>query len=283
MKNTVIPLEIEPFKLSTFTIKQMMKKIALITTILTFIGVFKSNAQLSGHMSDGSAAVGFHAGFVALKNGNSTYELGRKHGAYFGLGMDIGYTNYSAGKLRYQLEMKWTMDLFHKGIEFFNETALDARLDFTGFTWNKLGVNIIGTDNFCVAIGGSFSDYVVDIPLYANEEGGFFAGKRWEEPSGWNWTAGPCLFVDYGIGDFAFNFITSYDFTYFTPVITQDYEDFTQKIDGYTPPHFMYFDLAVNHESGVYMSFNRTMMFDKGTIGNNISRGEFKFGWKWWI
>ena len=267
-----------------FTSKTDKMKSLRLLPLLLILNTWKSNAQLSGHISNGSTAIGFHAGFVALKHKNNAFEIGQKHGPYFGFsGIDIAHTNYDSWTFRYNLEMKWTMDLFHKGVEFFKGTALDARVDFTGFTWHKLGVNVFSTDNFCVGIGGSFSDYIVDIPIFANENGDFFEGQRWQEPSGWNWTAGPCLFLDYGIGDFAFNFIGSYDLTYFTPKITQDYEDLTVQIDGYEKPHFMYFDFAVNHESGVYMSFNRTLMIDNGLLENNVSRGEFKFGWRWWI
>lgn len=257
---------------------------------LKFLGLvmflFFSNsmqAQLSSHNSNGSSALGFHAGFVSLKHANSTFDIGRKHGPYFGLGIDIGYTNYEVGKIRYQLELKWTMDLFHKAIEFFKGTALDARVDLTGITWHKLGVNIFATDNICFALGGSFADYIVDVPRFVNEDGNFNESFTWQEPSGWNWTAGPCLFVDYGLSDFVFTFIGSYDFTYFTPIITQAYEDRTDKIEGYKPPHFMYLDLSVNHETGVYISLNRTLLLDKGELSNKISRAEIKFGWKWWI
>lgn len=260
-----------------------MVKFRLLVPILFFFYSNNVNSQLSGHYSDDSRFVGFHGGFVSLKNNNNAFEIGRKHGPYFGLGIDVGHTSYSAGDFRYHLELKWTMDLFHKSVEFFKETALDVRLDLTGFTWNKLGVNVFATDNFCIGIGGSFADYIVDIPKYANENGNFIGGTRWQEPSGWNWTAGPCLFLDYGIGDFAFNFIGSYDFTYFTPKISNDYESYVQRIDGYERPRFMYFDLSANHDSGIYVSFNRTLMKDRGLLNNNVSRGELKFGWKWWI
>ncbi len=246
---------------------------------------FSSRGQLSGHVSDEAWGVGFHTGFVTIKNDKLLYPEGRKEGPYWGglFGVDLSYSTYQPGGIRWQLEAKWTLDLFHKAIELFQGTGTDPRIDFTGFTWHKLGVNVFANDNLCIAVGGSFADYIVDIPKYANDQGDFFAGTTWQEPSGWNWTAGPCLFADYGVGDFAINFIGSYDFTYLTPKVTDDYEALTDKIDGYKTPNFMYLDLSVKHESGVYMSLNRTMMIDNGSLGNNMSRGEIKLGWKWWL
>lgn len=261
----------------------MISRLKFISAGLALFCSVSIKAQLSDHISNGTKFLGFHAGFVSINHPNSTFEIGEKHGTYFGLGFDFGHSNYTAGEFRYHLEMKWTVDLFNKAAEFFDETALDARIDLTGFTWHKLGFNILATDNFCFGLGGSFADYIVDVPLFADEDGNFFEGIRWQEPSGWNWTAGPCLFLDYGIGDFAINFIGSYDFTYYTPKITDDYEAQVQRIDGYKNPSFLYFDLVINHESGVYISYNNTQMQDNGTLENDVSRSEIKLGWKWWL
>ncbi len=260
-----------------------MNRLKTISTLLFLVLTFGVKAQLSGHLSDDATYVGYHFGFTTINHPTSTFEVGEKHGAYFGLGMDVGHTDYTPGALRYHLEMKWTLDIFNKGMEFFDETALDARIDLTGFTWHKIGINVFASDNFCFGLGGSFADYIVDVPLFADEEGNFFEGIRWQEPSGWNWTAGPCIFLDYGIGDFVLNFIGSYDFTYYTPKITDDYEALTQKIDGYKNPSFVYFDFVINHDSGVYLSYNSTQMQDNGTLGNDVSRSEVKLGWKWWL
>ncbi len=259
----------------------MIKKTCIV--VIAIFTVQSANSQLSTHIANGAWAPGFHIGFGTIKNNQLTYVEGRKHGPYFGVGVDLAYSTFEAGEIRYYLDAKWTMDLVHKGVELFKGTGTDARIDFTGFTWHKLGINVFATDNLCIGVGGSFADYIIDIPLYANNNGDFFAGITWQEPSGWNWTAGPCFFADYGIGDFAASLTTSYDFTYLTPKITDDYEALTDKIDGYKPPHFMYFDLTINHETGVYLSINRTTMIDKGDLGNNMSRGEIKMGWRWWL
>ena len=257
----------------------------LLLTILAVSVSLISQGQLSNHISNYGWGVGFHTGMVTIKNDKLLYPEGQKIGPYWGgiLGLDVSYGTYEPGEVRYQLEAKWTLDLFHKAGELFKGTGTDARIDFTGFTWHKVGINVIGTDNMCVAVGISFADYIVDIPNYINDQGNFPGGSKWQEPSGWNWTAGPCLFADYGVGDYAIGFIGSYDFTYLTPKITDDYEALTDKIEGYKPPNFMYLDLTVKHESGVYLSLNRTMMIDKGSLGNNVSRGEMKLGWKWWL
>jgi len=238
-----------------------------------------SIAQLSNLYLADTWSVGFNLGVSSIKNKALLFEDGQRVGPYLGVGMDLAYQTYDPWMVRYKLEAKWVNDLGYKGIELIRGTGTDPRLDFTGFTWHKIGLNVFATDNICVALGGSFADYIVDIPQWT-ENGTYWAGEIWQEPSGWHWTAGPCVFVDYGIGDFAVSLTSSYDIRYFHPIVTNDYEDLVNAIEGYTAPGFLYTDISINHDSGFYCGFDKIRLVDNGEVGNKMSRTNLRFGWR---
>lgn len=238
------------------------------------------SAQLPDHNVTSQGMVGFTVGLSTIKSNETLYPQAAKEGAYFGIGVDFSYYNFEPFTLRYHLKMKWAHDLFHKAGELFEGTGTDPRIDFTGFTWHKVGLNLFATDNVCVGLGGSFADYIIDIPLYANSNGDYFEGITWQEPSGWHWTAGPCLFADAGFGGFALSFIASYDISYLQPKVTDDYESLTAKIPGYKKPHFLFWDLTLNHESGFFAGFDRVSLIDNGVNSNKMSRAEFHLGYR---
>ncbi len=257
-----------------------MKKYTVLLLILA-ISKFGS-AQLSDHNTNDSWFIGASLNVVTLKNGAGLNDKASKIGPYIGIGGQIYHDSYEPFGFRYHLDMKWVPDLGFKAVELFREVGTDLRLDFTGFTSHKVGLNLISTDVVCFGLGGSFSDYIVDIP-HTDESGTVTTIYNWKEPSGWHWTAGPTIFLDGGFGGFTLNLISSYELSYFQPIVTNDYEALTEKIENYEKPAFLKFDLTINHESGVYFSYDKTVMIDRGVNANKVSRGDFQIGYKFWI
>lgn len=257
----------------------MGTRLCLIFLALSCFCCKHASSQLWNHNVTQQTMAGFSLAMVNLDCPQMAYADGRHVGSYLGINLDVSYYNFEQWGLRYYLDMKWVTDLSFKAVEFFREEALDARIDFSSMTWHKVGLNVFATDRLCVGVGASFADYIVDLPDW-NEDGNFPNERWWQEPSGWWWTAGPALFVDAGVGDFAISLTTSLDIPYLHPKITDDYEANITRIEGYADPRFFYFDLTVNHESGLFMSFDRTTMNDKGTHGIKLKRGDFQFGYR---
>jgi len=121
---------------------------------------------------------------------------------------------------------------------------------------------------------------VVDLPKFTPYINKVNQEIRYEEPSGWHFTAGPSLFLDYGIGDFIINSNSSYNFSFYHDLINTRYENGIDKIEDYKAPHFFNTLLQVRHAgTGFYISFEHTRMLDNGTIGSNISRNDIALGW----
>ena len=256
-----------------------MKKAIIFLFTLHSFSVFP---QLDLHDSNQEFRCGININLATLTDRALAFETGQKVGPYFGLGLDFAYANYEQWGVKYLLEMKWTNDLFYKGIEFFRDGigAISPRLDLSGFTWHKVGINILANDRFCIGIGGSFSDYIIDIPGW-NENGDFpNSGLSWVDPSGWYWTAGPCAFFDFGIGDWAINIISSYEISYLHPKITDDYEANVFSTNDYPFPVFFYTDITINHDWGLYLSYDLLKTIDKGNLSHNVSRNDLQVGWR---
>lgn len=257
------------------------------TIIITaFLCVFCQNAfsQLSSHRTNEDWFWGLGLNRVTLNNKNMVVPPNAYKGdkfSYFGIHMMFSHDSYEHWGFRYQLDMKWFPDLSFKAAELFKGTGTTPRLDFSGITNHKIGINVFGSDHLAVGIGGSFCDYIVDIPNWKSTPNFNPGGFTWQEPSGWHWTAGPALFLDGGIGDFTANLILSYDISYLRPKITDGYEENVDKQPGgYPSVGFLYFDITINHESGLYISYDRTSLIDKGINANKFSRGDLQLGYK---
>ena len=261
----------------------MKNSILVIITLLFFYGS-NLTAQLSSHRTNEDWFWDAGINFVTLSNKQLVVPQNAYKGdkfSYFGVHMMFSHDSYEQWGFRYHLDMKWFPDLSFKAVELFKETGTTARIDFSGITSHKIGVNVFGSDNLAVGLGGSFCDYIVDIPNWKSTTNFNQGGYTWQEPSGWHWTAGPALFVDGGLADFAVNVIMSYDISYLRPKITDEYEANVDKYPGgYPRVGFMYFDITINHQSGLYLSYDRTSLIDKGVNNNKLRRGDFQFGYK---
>lgn len=254
-------------------------KFLLLLTCCTVLGLGKADAQLAFHNVNQNAMAGFSLTLTDLDCPKMVYPDGRHVGSYVGVNVDISYYNFDQWGLRYNLDMKWMTDLTLKAAELFRGDGLDARIDFSGLLWNKVGLNVFATDRFCIGVGASAADYIIDLPDW-NADGNFPNELPWQEPSGWYWAAGPALFLDAGVGDFAVSMTTSLDIPYWHPKVTDDYEANISVIEDYPAPRFFCFDLTVNHESGMFFSYDRTTMTDKGVHGLKMTRGDFQLGYR---
>lgn len=259
-----------------------------IFTLIFGISLFSLNtqAQFSTFTHTDETLYGFNFTVTSMKNPSLLYVEGQKVGPYVGIGVDITRYSYEPWKLRYQLEMKWITDLGFKAYEFFT-TGLNAkdtaRLDFSGLVWFNMGTNLYSTEHFNIGIGGNFSDCVLDIPNFTfngNSINGQTLDIGWQEPSGWHWTAGPTLFADACVGSFAFTLTSSYNFSFWNPIINNAYEERIDQIEGYPPPQFWFLDITANHKSGFYVSFDITKVIDTGINQNKISRNDLQIGWR---
>lgn len=260
---------------------QRMKKI--LSVFICLFGLNSSFAQLSMHSANESWALGLNLSRINVSDKIIGFDAKEKK-AFWGVGGEVSYNNFEQWGVRYALDVKWFPDLGHKAFELFRGEGLDPRLEFSGFTWHKLGVNFIATDFFTLGAGLSAADYIIDIHKWNSDTHVPYATNGvWQEPSGWYWTAGPALFLDGGIGDFSGALTLSYDISYFHPIVTEDYEANVDEIVDYPTPNFFHIDLTFMHDSGIYFSFDQTRLIDRGVLKHNMTRTDVQLGYRFFI
>ena len=257
-------------------------------TILLFISIsVTSSAQLDEYMKADETLLSFSVNTVSLKNPTLLYEEGQKIGPYFAPGFGLNHYNYDQWELRWGMDFKWVTDVFPEIYALWDESYIDnVKVPMlSGFWWTNAGTNVYSNDYFNVGVGAHFADYLVEIPDWDSagniNAGGTQLATQYQEPTGWYWSAGPTLYLDAGYKSFFLSVTTNYSFSYWKPPIREkEYLDEINQIQGYSSPHFLYVDVTVNHDSGFFLSLNRTMMIDKGINANEFSRNDFGIGWK---
>ena len=258
-----------------------MKK-SIISFSLILFSVVIGYSQLSNDLNSGDFSVGFNISRTSIVNSSmDKNDSLRSYKPYFGFGIDMIHHSYERGDWRYFMTMKaLTTDLLNVAYRINKKIENENHVDMTGFFWGKLGYNIYANDNFCIGIGGSLADYVVDLPKWKPNFNATHPYYRYEEPSGWHFSAGPSLFVDYAIGGFIINSVSAYNVGFYRHMINEGYEQAVDLIDGYKSPHFFSTALYLNHtNTGLYLSFEYSKMIDNGIVKNKLSRKELAIGW----
>jgi len=259
-----------------------------IITIL-FLAIISStvNAQLDGYMKADETLMSISLNVVTLNNPALIYEDGQTFGPYLGPGLGLNHYNYDQWEFRWGMEFKWVTDIFPEIYKLW-DASYDISQKFPMLTslWaTDLGTNVYSTEYFNIGFGAHFADYLVEIPDW-NSTGNIDPQGRqlpvsYQEPTGWYWAAGPTMYLDAGYKEFFMTITTNYSFSYWRPDIrTKEYKDGINKIDGYKAPNFLDIDVTVNHDSGIFLSFSRTLMIDRGINSNKFSRNDLGIGWK---
>ncbi len=258
-----------------------MKK-AIFTIALAVLISISCKAQLSEDMYSEETVFGLTLSRTSI--GNSSVDASnpkRNYDPYISIGIDMIHHAYEKGQFRFFISSKvLTTDLIHSIVNLIEDTSREGEVNMTGFLWSKFGYNVFATDNLCIGVGASFSDYIIDLPKWRPTIN--IANAIYEEPTGYHLTAGPSLFLDYAIGSIVINSISSYNlgFAYY-PIKSEATGDRSiDTIENYDTPHFFSTGLYVNHtNTGLYLSLEYTKMIDNGIIQNNLSRKEIAIGW----
>lgn len=259
-----------------------------IYTLLLFITISITGvAQLTGYMKTDETLLSFSLNVVTLKNPSLIYEDGQKFGPYIGLGFGLNHYNYDQWEFRWGMDFKWITDFTPEITKLF-KASYDPTIKvpmLTGLWWANGGTNVYTTEYFNVGIGAHFADYLVEIPDWDSagniDPQGNQLAVKYQEPTGWYWAVGPTMYLDAGYKQFFLTITANYSFSYWRPDIRdKEYEDDITKIDGYQSPHFFYVDFTVNHDSGFFISLNKTLMIDRGSNSNKFSRNDLGIGWK---
>lgn len=259
----------------------------LITILLLTVVSLTSNAQLDGYMKSDETLLNFSLNVVTLKNPVVQYEDGQKFGPYLAPGFGLSHYNFDQWGYRWGMEFKWVTDIFPEIYSLFEATYINRPQEpmLSGFWWTDMGTNVYVTEYFNVGVGGHFADYLVEIPDIDSANLTTIPNQpvptAFQEPTGWYWAVGPTIYLDAGYKQFFLSIKANYSFSYWRPRIREkEYEDAINKIDGYPAPRFLYIDVTVNHDSGFFISFNRTMTIDRGIRDYKFSRNDLGIGWK---
>jgi len=260
---------------------------SLFALLLFIIVSSTSNAQLDGYMKADETLLSFSVNVITLNNPTLLYEDGQKFGPYFAPGFGLNHYNYDQWGYRWGMDFKWVSDIFPEIYSLWNAEYLNRGKVpmLTGLWWANGGTNVYTTKYFNIGVGAHFADYLVEIPDWDStgniDPQGHQLAVQYQEPTGWYWAVGPTMYLDASYGQFFLTLTANYSFSYWKPDIREkEYEDAINKIEGYPSPHFLYVDLTINHDSGLFLSFNRTMTVDRGINANKFSRNDLGIGWK---
>ena len=259
----------------------------VVTILFLVISSISGLAQLDGYANADETLLGYSINMVSLKNPSLLYEDGQKFGPYFAPGFNLTHYNYEQWGFRWGMDFKWVSDIFPEIYSLWNTTYLDRGKVpmLSGLWWTNVGTNVYSSEYFNIGVGAHFADYLIEIPDWDSAGNINALGQQlavqYQEPTGWYWAAGPTMYLDAGYGQFFLTITANYSFSYWRPPIRdKEYEESINKIEGYQAPHFLYVDVTVNHNSGLFVSFNRTMTIDRGVNTNKFSRNDFGIGWK---
>tara|TARA_R110002050_G_scaffold299089_1_gene463790 strand:- start:22264 stop:23055 length:792 start_codon:yes stop_codon:yes gene_type:complete len=259
----------------------------LYSTLLFIIISFSAQAQLDNYLNSDETLIEFSLNVVTLKNPSLAYKDGQKYGPYLAPGVSLTHYNFDQWGFRWGMDFKWTTDIFPEIYSLWRTDYLDRGKVpmLTGLWWTNAGTNVYNTEYFNIGVGAHFADYLIEIPDWDSTGNINAAGQQlavnYQEPTGWYWAIGPTLYLDAVYKSLLFSVTSNYSFSYWRPPIREkEYEDAINKIEGYPSPHFLYVDITANHDSGFFISFNRTMAIDRGINANKFSRNDLRIGWK---
>lgn len=196
--------------------------------------------------------------------------------------LDIRKVNFKKGEKRYYYQHKLVFDML---LIIDNQINGDGsayhRQEGSGFTtgwigWFSMGWNIVGSDKFCLALGGNINDYFLTNSYRLDTDINNLTSL---EPQGYWFAGGPSAFADYVLGKY---FLFHSHFSYslgFWRVVSLDYKG-TQIDNSYPKPHFGGMNIELQSKFGLFGGVDYNWLINRGENPNNTKRIDIVFGFR---
>lgn len=250
-------------------------KLVLIPICFIISFTFAQSQTLTDLKINNEATLRFYFGFNSMRNSSYNYEPLQKV-PFRTLGMESDVYSFEKGGVRMNMKSKLVDDMIWLLGRTIRKRSDDGPYSISGLFWYKLGFNVKSNSKLNISPGFSISDYLVITSVVdsaGNEPA--FVNDRVEEPHGWFYGIGPNLFIDIALpAKLSLHVNSSYDLGLLR--LSNKYKSVFDP--DYKKPHFLHASVTLNHDSGIFISYEFTKLLDMGYNNNQTLRSELHIG-----